>query len=151
MTFTKHSRLIVLEALRFFATVHIFLFHYAQSYFERAPVWVRNVLGAGYYSTSIFFMLSGFILFYVYFDEDRGGLRISSLAFFQRRLYRLYPFHLLGFIFTVVPTVIGQSRAGFNVSRAALNLSLLQAWIPDLSVVLSFNRISWSASALLFL
>ncbi len=143
-------RLNTLEGLRFLATLHLFIFHYGQPFFEDSWPFIKSFIRAGYYSTSIFFILSGFILTYVYLDADEKNLRIKSSRFYLKRLFRLCPFHWLGFILIIFPLITGASTHKVSLWHSIYNLSLIHAWIPNVDVVLSLNRVSWSASALLF-
>jgi peptidoglycan/LPS O-acetylase OafA/YrhL len=146
----KRPRLNTLEGLRFLATLHLFIFHYGQPFLENLPKVVQSFFGAGYYSTSIFFILSGFILTYVYIDRDCSKLRISTRRFYLKRLCRLYPYHLVGFALIVLPYKTGASTHSIDTLRTIYNLFLIHAWIPDTQIILSFNQVSWSASALIF-
>ena len=80
-----------LNGIRFFAVFHIFLFHLWAvrsemvragatsdhrfggmfAALDTAPWWLRHFLAHGYISTSFFFLLSGFILSYLYWSP--GG------------------------------------------------------------------------------
>ncbi|MBD3387241.1 acyltransferase family protein [candidate division KSB1 bacterium] len=146
----NRPRLNTLEGLRFLATLHLFIFHYGRPFFEDSCLFIKSFFGAGYYSTSIFFILSGFILTYVYLDSDGKSLRIKSSCFYLKRIFRLYPFHCLGYCLIIFPLISGASTHNINLWHSIYNLSLIHAWIPNVDIILSFNRVSWSASALLF-
>jgi peptidoglycan/LPS O-acetylase OafA/YrhL len=143
-------RLTTLEGLRFLATLHLFVFHYGQDFFEGSLKFFKPFISAGYYSTSIFFILSGFILTYVYIAPNGQKLRIKTKHFYLKRLFRLYPFHLLGYFLVILPLISGTSIQSIDLLFSGYNLFLIHAWIPSTDIILSFNRISWSASALLF-
>ncbi len=122
----------------------------ADRFFENSWPFIKSFFRADYYSTSIFFILSGFILTYVYLDSDGTNLRIKFSRFYLKRLFRLCPFHWLGFILILFPLITGASMHDINFWHSIYNLSLIHAWIPNTDILLSFNRISWSASALVF-
>ncbi len=143
-------RLFTLEGLRFLATLHLFIFHYGQDFFQGSWAFFKPFISAGYYSTSIFFILSGFILTYVYIGPNKQHLKIKTRHFYLKRLFRLYPFHLLGYVLVILPLILGTSIESVEVFKSTYNLFLVHAWIPITDIILSFNRVSWSASALLF-
>ena len=71
-----------LTSIRFLAALHILLFHVSEgervpelsgqtplfSLFRELPIWLMNILHRGYCSTSLFFLLSGVVLAYLYLD-----------------------------------------------------------------------------------
>lgn len=95
---------------------------------------------------SFFFVLSGFILAFVYRDQWTPGLR---MRFFVARFARIYPVHLFTFLLVLVLLPRGAwVLAGTADAPAAIaNLLLVQAWIPIWRFYASFNSPSWSISA----
>src|SRR5688572_13296022 len=108
-------QLTALNGMRFFAVFHIFLFHLWSVRFEsprqpadnplsRAlanmdafPVWLNNLLAHGYLSTSFFFLLSGFILAYLYWLPS-GAMSTTPQRFWWQRFTRVYPAHLIALL-----------------------------------------------------
>jgi len=97
----------------------------------------------------IFFMLSGFVIAYVYRNRFANGLRMSELwRYFAMRLGRVYPVHV---------AIIGVMAVGYSVDALPwdnipfdwagliVNLLMVQCWgfYPDLV----WNRPSWTVSA----
>ena len=89
-----------LTGIRFFAIFHIFMFHLVSLYGSDRPEGMENLLvgfktapqtlvvfaSNGWISTSFFFLLSGFILAYLYWGED-GQLVTTRRRFWQLRLH----------------------------------------------------------------
>jgi hypothetical protein len=113
-------QLVALNGMRFFAVFHIFLYHlwsvrfeappqkgaFANAYanLESFPRWLNNLLAHGYLSTSFFFLLSGFILAYLYWAPD-GQLATTSQRFWWQRFTRVYPVHLIALAVTILLTL----------------------------------------------
>jgi len=95
-------------------------------------------------AVSFFFILSGFILTYVYPSLDGIGTRRFLLA----RVARLWPAHLAAFalLFLVLPAAATGRQDGHTLGIAVLNLLLIHGWIPLKQVFYSFNVVSWSIS-----
>ncbi|MBU8896319.1 acyltransferase [Corallococcus sp. M34] len=139
-----------LTGLRFYAALHVVLFHFAVPCMDDAPTWLRHLVGAGYASVGVFFVLSGFVLAYNYVSAD-GAMRGGVRAFWSARLARVYPVFLLAFVLSAPPTM-GRSLAVNVPATAALKLGsagmatllLLQAWVPKLA--LYWNPPGWSVA-----
>lgn len=95
---------------------------------------------------SFFFVLSGFILAFVYKAQWTTGTRTR---FFVARFARIYPVHLTTFLLVLLLLPRGAwVLAGSPDAPAAIaNLLLIQAWIPIWHFYASFNSPSWSISA----
>lgn len=140
-----------LTGLRFLAALHVVLFHFGTACLKDvAPEWVVHVVGSGYASVGVFFLLSGFVLAYNYVDAG-GGMGTAPRAFWSARVARVYPVFLLMFLLSAAPTM-GASLAVNSLPVAAAKLgtagfttlALLQAWVPRLA--LYWNPPSWSVS-----
>ena len=134
---TRPARIEALTGLRFLAAMMVFCFHFDASLktkFFYGPM--------GGIAVSFFFVLSGFILTYVYRDRLKwGGLK----RFYFTRWARIWPLHavcLLAtfYFFNYAPPV------DYPGLRLACHWLLLQSWIPDLSYVLCYNGVAWSIS-----
>ncbi|MFN9371758.1 MAG: acyltransferase family protein [Planctomycetaceae bacterium] len=114
----------------------------------------------GYLSTGLFFMLSGFVLAYLYLDRD-GGQTVSNREFWLNRIARLYPLHLT-LLVLLIPMAIGMlsfmpsnslwkipvSKPVFGVVSGLLSVFLVQAWCPE--AALTWNFATWALSAVAF-
>lgn len=155
-----------LTGIRFFAIFHIFLFHLFSLYGSEKPEGTENMLSGfddapqtfvvfasnGWVSTSLFFLLSGFILAYLYWGED-GQLVMSRRRFWLLRIARIYPVHLIVMailLLMMVPLYLGQGMPlGTLVPSALATLALVQAWVPPWIPLWSWP--TWTISALVFL
>ncbi len=155
-----------LTGIRFFAIFHIFLFHLWAAYRSEKPEGMENLLvgfadapqtlvvflSNGWISTSLFFLLSGFILAYLYWGAD-GQLVITRRRFWSLRFARIYPIHLIVMMIILalqVPWYLGQDMPLSTLIPSALaTMALVQAWIPPWIPLWSWP--TWAISALVFL
>jgi peptidoglycan/LPS O-acetylase OafA/YrhL len=125
-------RLSALTGLRFVAASMVFVLHSV----PQPEKWLALDQGV-----SFFFVLSGFILTYIYPDLPNFA---AVKRFYIARIARLWPLHLLTMLFVV-------GIAGIPSFEAlVLNASLLQAWVPIQRIYFSYNAVSWSISTEVF-
>ena len=169
----KINYLVGLSWLRFMLALYLVIFHTIKNY-PNIPDWIIAATSAGYVSTSLFFILSGFILTHVYYGPQ-GSLKTTKTNFLVTRFFTLYPLHLLGFslaalIMFLQYMAVGQVLVAADLPlyqnssnseefitivihapevlfNALMHLLTLQAWNPLYS---TFNIPSWSISALIF-
>ncbi len=137
MVTTKRKPLAPLTALRFFAALAI-LIHHCNGLF-----WPAAALGPLDAGVSFFFVLSGFILTYVYRDAGPISLR----HFYRARIARIWPLHLCCLLLAILLLTIPEP---FNPGVLAANALMLHAWIPLDRYFFSYNYASWSISTELF-
>jgi peptidoglycan/LPS O-acetylase OafA/YrhL len=159
-----------LNGLRFFAVFHIFLHHVWSTRYETGltegqfagvyaqldamPDWLVNVFAHGYISTGFFFILSGFILAYLYWAPD-GQLATSRRQFWIARFARVYPAHIIVLIPTMIliaPSLFLDPNAPpltVVAASAIATATLTQAWFPPLVPVFSWP--TWALSAVVFM
>ncbi|NTX09347.1 acyltransferase [Myxococcus sp. CA056] len=147
---SRGGSLDALTGLRFFAALHVVLFHFARPALEPAPEWLRNFVGAGYSAVGVFFVLSGFVLAWNYLDVD-GRMETGTRAFLVARAARVYPVYLLTFLLSAPPTVLASvADNGWKLAcvklavGAVATLALVQAWVPRLT--LYWNPPGWSVA-----
>ncbi|WP_421683028.1 acyltransferase [Stutzerimonas urumqiensis] len=171
----RKDTFIGLEWLRFFLGIYLVMYHTLPFYegYEALDGLVEfNELG--FFATSCFFALSGFLLAHVYLDGDR--LREPPLSILAKRFANLYPIHLFALacsIGVILVTGLVDSNTDLHLVyraddllkrtapeqlpyrmddvemavNAVLQLGLLHAWNP---VFLAYNGPLWSISALFF-
>ncbi len=130
-----------LTALRFVAAVLIVVEHSAGRFGIPADFAHTLVLDQ---AVSFFFILSGFILTFVYPTLAGVGTR----RFLQARIARIWPGHLAAlalFLLLIPADKIGR-QDGHSLDVLAANLALVQSWIPLKRFFYSFNTVSWSIS-----
>ncbi len=86
----------ILDGLRGVAAMLVVAYHLLETYYHGAP---DQPLNHGYLAVDFFFVLSVFVIGYAY--DDRWG-RMTTWAFFKRRLIRLHPMVVFGFFFGAV-------------------------------------------------
>ena len=86
-----------LEWLRFLLGVYIMVYHSLHFYPQaRALPLLMDVAGMGFIATSVFFVLSGFLLTHVYCRT--GKMREAPRRFWAKRLFNLYPIHIVALL-----------------------------------------------------
>lgn len=142
-----------LTSLRFIAALFVFghHLHFYKQLEEVKPIY--DVLFAhGYLGVPFFFILSGFILTYSYYEKFKDGLKLVFIKdFYVARLARIYPLHLLTLLLTVpLFFTLIQDQLRLYTKLFFINASLFQGLFPDSKIFLSFNAPAWSLSAELF-
>jgi peptidoglycan/LPS O-acetylase OafA/YrhL len=154
-----------LTGIRFFAVFHIFMFHLVATYFgvkgqgadilsslDDAPVALLKLSINGWMSTSLFFLLSGFILAYLYWGED-GRIATRPRRFWTVRAVRIWPIHALVLLFLLVLKILAPPDSlpsmGVLVASFIATLALVQAWVPPL--IPHWSWPTWTISVLAFL
>lgn len=147
------GELLHLDLLRFIASVGI-VFHHSLEFFVspsiRAEFTFSRTGGLALF-VDLFFMISGFVIAYVYTDsiQQKNGYR----RFLQRRFSRIFPLHLLTF-FAVFSLYGLLSFVGLPVNKSpssdigciAQTIFLLHGIFPCGNGIY-FNGASWSISA----
>lgn len=165
-------QLTALNGIRFFAVFHIFLHHLWSVRYETPhgdgagplakafanmdafPAWLTNFLAHGYLSTSFFFLLSGFILAYLYWRPS-GELSTTKRHFWWQRFTRVYPAHLIALLLTVLLMLPrfwmdpDAPSVPVAVASGLATATLTQAWVPPLVPIWSWP--TWALSAVVFL
>ncbi len=137
------GRLPTLTGMRAVAAGTVFLSHILALGFFADPKAQENAgkylfMGKGFIGVSFFFILSGFVLTWVYRDADTIG------AFYRRRVLKIFPNHILTFLaaFVLLALIMGQPLDG---SDGVLNFFLLHGWF-GLQTASSFNTVAWTLS-----
>lgn len=142
-----------LTSLRFVFALMVFVHHLGflgNSSNTNIKEFYHAYLWEGFIGVSFFFILSGYILSYVYADK-LPERKISKKRFFIYRIARIYPLHLLTLILALPLTHRMFSETPGQWSLKLLeNLTLTQSFIPIKDHYFSFNIVSWSISNELF-
>lgn len=126
----KTKTLPALDGLRVLATVGIFLFH-------------AGFLLNGTFPVTLFFMLSGFMMYYTKRDDIHPVTGIMKMR-------KMYPLHLLTFLISIIVwEPWGKYTLEFLLKAGILHLTLLQAWFPKYTF--TYNGLAWYLSITLFL
>lgn len=134
-------RLEALTTLRFFAAAFI-VFGHSQGQFG-IPVGAAGHFNASH-SVAFFFVLSGFILAWVYPTLEKTG----GKSFLIARLARIWPAHittlaLICILLTPKMRLLGETT---TLGMLIANILMVHAWIPYQSIAYRLNSVSWSIS-----
>ena len=136
------KRMDSMQALRFLACLCIFAHH---CYITKLVYW----------GVSLFFVMSGFLMSYGYYDRSFASLSPAvSLRFSLKKLWKLYPLHILTMLPILALEIYARRSTGvtveFIIAETAANLLLVQAWLPRYALTL--NGAAWylSVSMLLY-
>jgi len=142
------SPLPVLTSLRFFAAMEVVFVHFL---LPKEDGFINCLLSAGHQAVTFFFVLSGFILVYVYNGKNADdAIATSSRAFWKARFARIYPAFALSLLIGL-PALLYETFVSkvepLHVfwSEILLIPVLLQAWFPGVAVS-GWNSPSWSLS-----
>lgn len=148
MAATKtYNKIDCLTSLRFIAVAMIVVHH------SRGVLWLtpENLKHFALdQAVSFFFVLSGFVLAYVY---PRFNGPSSVKTFFVARFARIWPTHVAAFLTLFVmflPYSFYSITEPNNAMIAVANLLLFQGWYPAQAVFFSFNAVTWAVSVEVF-
>ena len=129
-----------LTSLRFFAAMHVVIYHLSAGHTFSQARPVGRFVGSGYTGVSLFFILSGFILAYNY----REGL--DKREFWISRFARVYPVYLVALLLGVAYAFAPASRSEEHHLwlRLGLTATLLQSWYQPFAE--TFNGPGWTLS-----
>lgn len=133
-----------LDSLRLICAIFVVLHH---TLYRFAPdCWIQKNISLGNSSVSLFFVLSGFVLFYNYYQNfNFRKYLISSLT----RIYPLYWISILVFFI-----MVGASHFWMGVPTTSETISVIlgiQAFIPYPHFYFGITAIGWFVSAEIFL
>ncbi len=129
-----------LTSVRFFAALHVALYHFVRPFSLWGPF--AATISVGYTGVSFFFFLSGFILTYAHADAYEAG-RDNPNKFWVARFARIYPVYL--FIMLLAALISGsQFRNPIHSVAYLADLLLLQAW--SMRMVNFFHSGAWTLS-----
>ncbi len=152
-------RIHALTGVRFFAALAVLFYHcgIVLDY----PGWLQQVSSLGPAGVNMFFVLSGFILYYTYRNWFACSVRRTAMwTFLRARFARVYPMHIathlvitpiLLLLLVTVPslardaTTIGITASSLVVSWIA-NALLIQVYFPIPVFWVLWNSPAWSIS-----
>jgi peptidoglycan/LPS O-acetylase OafA/YrhL len=134
------ARVESLTGLRWFAAAAVFFHHFMN--FAPIPK-LSKVTPIGVTGVSFFFVLSGFVLTWSFFDRD------TAKRFYWRRFARVYPLVVITTL-VALPVFYGTTdsfQKPWDTGSIALSLVLLHAWFSGLPLIFfGGNPASWSLS-----
>lgn len=175
---SSKEHFIALEWLRLFLGIYIAIFH--TFHYKDAPSLIREIFGYGFFATSTFFILSGFLLSHVYLKnhgQETVYFKESSKNFIIKRFSNLYPIHIFSmliyiFLILILPyinsadvnlsiyNVVYDSNNGTpheELKHKLSNFELMNVFLMNVFMLqawnpyyMTFNFPAWSISTLFF-
>jgi len=144
-------QLLELTSTRFFAAMAVLLGHFNE--FLILPSWLSRWIAGGF-GVSFFFVLSGFILCYRYWDDFAAGVeRHHYRRYFVARIARIYPSYAMALVLItalyLLMNVVRPGAIGFPANAVTswlANLFALQTFAPTYITQQMWNAPSWSIS-----
>jgi peptidoglycan/LPS O-acetylase OafA/YrhL len=138
----KAAELPGLNILRVLASLYMVMYHLHPAFL---PQPVQNFFSNGSSATSLFFILSGFLLTHLYLHQSMDHK--NQLRFVYRRLARIIPANFIGLLFLIgIHQTLGHHIS--NWPTLIRCLLLVQAWTVGESYAM--NVPAWSMSCLVF-
>ena len=134
-----------LTALRFYAAFVVFSLHGSML---PGLEWLGHPHAElqGRVGVSVFFVLSGFIMTYVYYGEDKWQpTRANAGRFLIARVARIFPLHLLTMV-VCLPLGLKSSTSPIELQNLPIHVLLLQEWSPIGYPGPGPNKVSWTLS-----
>lgn len=105
-----------LDALRFFAFIHVFISHAlpASDDPQSLSYLLKSYLAPGFFGIDFFFVLSGFLITWTLLEESASRITISFRNFFARRSLRIWPLYFLFVLFGFLAFWLGR-KAGYSI------------------------------------
>ncbi|RZK02611.1 MAG: acyltransferase [Novosphingobium sp.] len=145
---TAPAHLDALTGIRGIAAWLVVFYHMRFSLLTLLPIDAIKVLARGYLAVDLFFILSGFVLWYNYAPRLRDGGLIEAGRFLWRRIARIWPLHivLLGLfvIYALALLALGRDASFYPFAELPLHVLLMQNW--GFTEALRWNDPSWSIS-----
>lgn len=138
----SETPLFSLTSLRFFGSLAVFFFHALEVLLRK----LETVNFGSASAVSLFFVLSGFILVYIY---HRKMPDLGIWGFWAKRFARLWPLHIaclilvLIFQYRALTHWSGLIQTPDFAQKLLLNIAMFQNWIPYQDWAFSFNGVSW--------
>lgn len=147
----KSDNIAALTGLRGLAAWLVVVYHFREVFTGRGGGWGWTFVDQGFLAVDLFFILSGFVL-YVNYSAGFDRLRLSAvLAFYGKRLARIYPLHLVILLLYLANPVTlyffsssGQIGERYDLPYYLASLLLVQNW--GWTDRLAWNVPAWSIS-----
>src|SRR6516165_5216799 len=151
-----------LTGIRGFAALLVLLTHFSTLWVQLMPSlhWIDRLSGKGFIGVDLFFILSGFILSYVYFEPQKPRMGFCEYrSFIWHRFIRVWPVHFATLIL-LLGLVLGSKSFHLSLTgkyawtALPFQLTMTHAWplmpvdqYADPVAAFSWNYPSWSISA----
>ena len=146
----KPGRIGSLQAVRAMAFTGIFLCHAINTFPGEGMLYYVLFKSPGVWGVSVFFVLSGFLMTYSYWNRPIGKKFKDSFLFMIRKIRKLYPLHLLMLLAGSVYWLMMQRETISGIlKKLAITVPLIQTWFPV--GYQGINSVAWYLSACVFL
>lgn len=145
------QRIKSLDAVRAMAALSVFLYHLVRALPEKDGVlYLFCSTALGPWGVSVFFVLSGFVLSYSYWNRAPNTTLKSSFNFMIGKMSKLYPLYILMLIVGLSASIVNAERSIAEILISFIvSVPLLQSWFPnDFHTI---NTVAWFLSTLMFL
>lgn len=149
---TRRAHLPAVTGFRGLASLQVVGFHYYAAFIVTAPWWMKNLLNGAVSLIDMFFVMSGFVLAYMYL-VPMSGAGTSARRFYAGRFARIYPIYALSLLIAIplwlhdfLHRYPGSLKDGLEYAGAAI--LMVQSWSPKLATVVNFP--AWSLSVEVF-
>ena len=145
----SNQRIDSLQAVRAIAFSGIFVYHAIRTFPGSGRIYRYIATGPGPWGVSVFFVLSGFLMTYSYWNRE-PGITLREMALFAlKKIRKLYPLHLI-MLCVGAAYAIKQGANPVNLGKDLVKtIPLLQTWFP--AGYQAINTVAWYLSVSLFL
>ena len=111
-----------------------------------------GILPTGPWAVTIFFVLSGFVMYYsqskkqMFTHTLRSGMQLTV-----RRIAKLYPLHVIMMLVIIFRENIGADVVSLDWLKISANCLLITSWIPPQCGITPYNGVAWYLSTSVFL
>ncbi|QQS14465.1 MAG: acyltransferase [Rhodospirillales bacterium] len=142
-----------LTTLRFVGAMAVFVGHLPFLPDDISGWWSNTLLVANAFGTiavGFFFVLSGYILAYIYAGRVDGFGAPATANYLAGRIAKIYPLHLATLLLWLPLEWLASKPLDVTLVKIAVVAPLLQAFVPHPSVIGALNLPSWSLSDEMF-
>ncbi len=103
-----NKRIVAIDGLRGVAILMVLLYH-VQAWIpglENFPAWYKFPVSLGFSGVDLFFVLSGFSLYYAWLRQESLTNQVSKKNYYWRRFWRIYPPYIIAFFLPWIPVLI---------------------------------------------
>lgn len=121
-----------LTSIRGIAAIYVMLYHFLGHSFTSNSV-LGSVLHHGYISVDLFFILSGFVIFFSYHGRfgTLNSIQVNFYEFLVKRFARVYPLYFVVTIYAFLMhkfVITGATHRNYDTFELITNLMLIQNW-----------------------
>ena len=145
----KNERIDSLQVVRAMAFVGVFLYHVAKSFPGEGILYDFFYKSPGRWGVSVFFVLSGFVMTYSYWNRPIPPTLKDAVRFSIKKIKKLYPLHLLMLFVGAVYLFLQHETVLEVLAKLAITVPLIQTWLPV--GYQAINSVAWYLSVCVFI